>query len=209
MKHRNLSRWMVLPVVLLLMAALFLPGTVFADPATAVMVEPSSSEVDIGDNFTVDILIAPDTDIVGVQLSLTFDPALVTANDVTEGNLLDQGGAETYFISGIINNVAGTITGVFGAITADGETVSQSGTFATIGFTAGTAVGTSALDLTDVIVGDLHGQAVDIEVSDGSITVMETARPISKGAIVAISIVGAAVIAGIIVLVRRRRSGLI
>jgi len=209
-KHRNVSRLPALPVILLLMAALFLPGIAFADPATAVTVEPASKVVGVGEDFTVNISVDPDTDMGGAQFSLSFDPSLVTANDVIEGNLLSQGGASTYFISGIIDNAAGTITGVFGAITADGETVSQSGIFATISFTAGTAVGTSALDLTNVIVGDSQGQAVDIEVTDGSVSVTAAAQRVSKGAIVAISIAGgAAIVVGVIVLVRRRRSGLI
>ena len=210
MKHRNVSRLQALPVVLLLMAVLFLPGIAFADPATTVAVDPPSKVVGVGETFTVDIVVDPDADIAGAQFGLSFDPSVLTANEVTEGNLLSQGGASTYFIAGIIDNVAGTITGVFGTIMGGGETVSQSGIFATVSFTAGTAVGTSALDLTDVMVGDLQGEAVDIEVADGSITVAETAHHISKAAIVAISIAGgAAIIAGIIVLVRRRRSGLI
>jgi len=211
MKRRNVSRLLaLLPVVLLLMAVLFLPGIAFADPDTAVMVEPASKVVSIEETFTVDIVVDPDTEIAGAQFGLSFDPSVVTANEVTEGNFLSQGGASTYFIAGIIDNVAGTITGVFGTIAAEGETVSQSGVFATISFTAGTAVGASALDLTDVIMGDLQGQAVDMEVTDGSITVTEPAHHLSKGAIVAISIAGgAAIIAGIILLVRRRRSGLI
>jgi hypothetical protein len=210
MERRNVSRSLVLPVVLLLIAALFLPYIAFAGPATTVTVEPASKAVGTGETFTVDVAVNPDTDIAGMQFSLSFDPSIVTANDVTEGDLFSQGGASTYFIAGIIDNVAGTITGVFGTIAAEGETVSQSGVFATISFTAGTAVGTSALDLTDVIVGDLQGQAVDIEVTDGSVTVTGAADHLSKGAIVAISIVaGAAIIAGIVLLVRRRRRALV
>jgi hypothetical protein len=164
----------------------------------------------VGETFTVDIVVDPDTEIAGAQFGLSFDPSVVTANGVTEGDFLSQSGASTYFIAGIIDNVAGTITGVFGTIEAEGETVSQSGIFATISFTAGTAAGTSALALTNVIVGDLQGQAVDIEVADGSVTVASAAGHLSKAAIVAISIVaGAAIIAGVILLVRRRRSGLI
>jgi len=175
MKHKNIPKWLILPVLFLLVVGLFVPCIASADPATAVTVEPASNEVGIGETFTVDIFVDPDTDIVGAQFSLSFDASLVTANDVTEGNLLSEGGASTYFISGIIDNVAGTIIGVVGAITTSGETVSQSGTFATISFTAGTAVGTSALDLSNVIVGDLQGQAVDITVTAGSVTVTGTA----------------------------------
>lgn len=210
MERKNVNKLLALPVVVLLMAVLLLPGVAFADPATAVTVEPASKVVGIGETFTIDILVDPDTDIAGVQFSLSFDPSVVTANGVTEGNLLSQGGASTYFISGVVDNVAGTITGVFGTITGDREPVSQSGIFATVGFVAGTAVGTSALDLTDVIVGDLDAQSVGIEVTDGSIAVTEISHPLGKGAIAAISIVaGAAIIAGIILLVRRRRRGMI
>jgi hypothetical protein len=193
----------------LLTAVLFLPGIAFADPATAVTVDPASQNVGTGATFAVGIHVVPDTAIAGMQFSLSFDASLVTANDVTEGNLLSQGGASTYFMPGIIDNVAGTIIGVFGAITADGQTVSSPGTFATISFTAKTTAGTSALDLTDVIVGKVGGQTVAITVTDGSVTVTGAAHRISKAAIVAISIAGgAAIIVGAILLVRRRRSAM-
>jgi hypothetical protein len=210
MERRNVSRLTVLPIVLLLAAALFFPGIAFADPATAVSVEPASKVVGVGETFTVNIVVDPDTDIAGVQVALSFDSSVVTANEVTEGNLLSQGGGPTYFIAGAIDNGAGTITGVFGTIMGGDGTVSQSGTFATISFTAGTAAGTSALDLSDVIVGDPQGQAVGIELTDGSVTVTSATHRLSKGAIVGISIAGgAAIIAGIVLLVRRRRSTLI
>jgi C1A family cysteine protease len=141
-----------------------------APTTTAVTIEPASNKVGIGETFTVDIFVDPATDIAGAQFSLSFDASVVTANDVTEGNLLSQGGAATYFTPGTIDNVAGTITNVAGAIATPGESVSQSGTFATVNFTATTA-GTSALDLSNVIMGDLQGQPVDIEVTDGSVTV--------------------------------------
>jgi hypothetical protein len=171
MKHKNIPKWLILPVLFLLVVGLFVPCIASADPATAVTVEPASKVVDSGETFTVDIFVDPDTDIAMAQFSLSFDTSLVTANEVTEGNLLSQGGAPTYFMSGTIDNVAGTITGVAGAIVTPGASVSQSGTFATISFSAGTAVGTSALDLSNVIVGNLQGHAVAITVSDGSVTV--------------------------------------
>jgi hypothetical protein len=69
-----------------------------------------------------------------------------------------------------IDNRAGTTTNVAGAITTPGESVSQNGTFATVNFTA-TAEGTSALDLSNVIVADKQGQPVDTEMTDGIHTV--------------------------------------
>jgi hypothetical protein len=170
MKHKNMSKWLTLPLLLPLLVGLFVPCVVSAGPATAVTVEPVSSKVGIGETFSVDIFIDPDTDIAGAQFSLSFDPAFVTANSVTEGNLLSQGGAPTFFLPGTINNTAGTITNVAGATAIPGASVSQSGTLATISFTA-IAVGTSALHFGKVVVGNLQGQAVAITVSDGSVTV--------------------------------------
>ena len=114
--------------------------------------------------------VDPDTTIAGVQFNLSFDHTILQANSVTEGDLLDQGGASTFFVGGTIDNVAGTITDVAGAIITPGQTVSSAGTFATISFTA-LAAGTSALTLSGVVVGDITGTAVSITVTGGSVTV--------------------------------------
>jgi hypothetical protein len=171
MKHKNMPKRSTLPVLFLLVVSLFFPCIASADPATAVMVQPTSKVVGIGDAFTVDIFVDPDTEIAGAQLDLSFDVLAVTANDVTEGNLLSQGGASTFFMSGTIDNVAGAVTSVAGAIAIPGASVSQPGTFVTISFTAGTVGGTSLLDLSNVIVGNLQGQSVAITVGDGSVTI--------------------------------------
>jgi hypothetical protein len=156
---------MLLPLVV----GLFVPCIASANPATGVNVQPPTKKVGIGDNFTVDIFVNPDTAIAGAQFSLSFNASVLKANSVAEGNLLTQGGASTYFQAGTINNVAGTITGVAGYIKTAAP-VSQNGTFATVSFNA-TAAGTSALHLSNVIVVNVSGQAVDKEVTDGNVTV--------------------------------------
>jgi len=69
---------------------------------TIVSISPSTQTVPLGQTFTIDITIDPDVAIVGAQFDLSFDPSLVRANSVTEGNLLKQGGASTYFSPGTI-----------------------------------------------------------------------------------------------------------
>lgn len=88
-----------------------------------------------------------------------------------EGDLLSQDGASTYFNPGVIDNTAGTITGVAGTITTPGETVSTPGVFATIRMTAKSVEGTSPMDLSGVIVGDINGDPVSIMVNDGTVTI--------------------------------------
>jgi hypothetical protein len=138
--------------------------------ATTVSISPSTKTVSPGP-FTVNVTVEPEVPIAGVQFDLSFDPSLVRANNVTEGNLLKQGGANTYFYSGTIDNAAGTITGVASAITTPGETVSTPAVLATIQMTAKSAAGTSTLDFSNVIVGDVNGNAVATTVNDGSVTI--------------------------------------
>jgi hypothetical protein len=170
MKHKDTSKRLILALLLPLMVGLFVPCLVAASPATAVSIEPIGSKVGVGDSFSVDIVVDPDTNIAGAQFSLSFDAAVLMANSVQEGNLLSQDGAPTFFLPGTIDNGAGTITNVAGAIALRGASVSQSGAVATVSFTA-TAVGASELHFGTVIVGNLQGQAVAITVNDGSVTV--------------------------------------
>jgi hypothetical protein len=129
------------------------------------------AKVTPGEQFTIDINVEPGTAIAGMQFNLTFDSSVVTTESVVEGNLLNHGGASTYFSPGTINNEAGTIIGVAGAITTPGQSVNTRGTFAIITMTASTEGGASPLTLSEVIVGDINGQAVDVNVESGEIAI--------------------------------------
>jgi hypothetical protein len=141
---------------------------------TPVYISPPSQTVNAGQTFTVNVLIAPAKAIAGAQFNLSFDPALLTANSVAEGNLL---GNSTLFSPGNINNSAGTITNVYGAIYTAGATVSSPETLASISFTAKTSAGTSPVTLHNVVVGNATGGAVPINVTDGDVTINIPATP--------------------------------
>ncbi len=138
---------------------------------TLVYVTPSTQNVANGETFTMNVTIDPDTSIAGAQFDLSFNASLVSASSVTEGDLLSQDGASTYFNPGTIDNAAGTITGVACAITTAGATVSSPDVFATIRMTTKLVDGTSLLNLSNVIVGDMNGNAVSTNVNDGSVII--------------------------------------
>ena len=166
---RGLLKSIAISVAMLLT---LLPRAPVAAAGDAIVsVSAPTQAVISGEQFTVSIIVQPNNSIAGAQFNLSFDPALVTASAVTEGNLLKQNGANTYFMSGTIDNSAGTISAVAGAITTPGQTVSTSGTFAVITFTAGSTKGTSAITLSNVIVGDVNGQPVPVTTSDGQVSV--------------------------------------
>ncbi|MFA4836235.1 MAG: carboxypeptidase regulatory-like domain-containing protein, partial [Dehalococcoidia bacterium] len=142
---------------------------------TPVSISPASKTVATEQTFTVALVVHPVAPIAGVQFNLTFDPSLLTVVGIQEGTLLSQGGAVTYFTAGTIDNAAGTVSGVAGAITTPGATVSAEGTFAIITLKAKGIIGTSALALLNVVVGDIDGSGMPVAASNGSITI--TAYP--------------------------------
>ncbi|MFA4836234.1 MAG: cohesin domain-containing protein [Dehalococcoidia bacterium] len=171
MKHNKASSLVAISLLLSILAGLSLSGAVLGSGTTAVNLSPSTQNVALNGAFTLDVIIAPQTAIAGAQFDLSFDPALVTVQNVQEGNFLKQNGAGTYFAAGTINNTAGTVTGVAGAITTPGQTVSAEGTFARLNFMAKATAGTASINLSNVVVGDINGDAVAITVSGASVTV--------------------------------------
>ncbi len=170
-RHRNYQS-LVKGLAFLLMLALVLlsPGVAYAEEATVVSLS-APNQVNPGAEFSVNILVQPGTAIAGVQFDLTFDSSLVTVDSVEEGQLLSQGVATTYFNPGVIDNVAGNIDGVVGAIITPGQTVSTEATFATVTLTAGAGSGTCLLTLSNVVVGDINGISVPISVVNGQVTI--------------------------------------
>lgn len=169
----------ILAIFLILTLGLFPPSLVHAQETTAVSVS-APSQINVGEQFIVNILVEPSTAIAGVQFDLAFAPSLVAVDRVEEGQLLSQGGAATYFNPGVIDNEAGTINGVFGAIIIPGQTVSGAGAIAIITLTAGTGAGTCPLTLSDVIVGDINGQSVPVSLVNGEVTIAVNQPPILK-----------------------------
>jgi hypothetical protein len=170
--RKTLHFLIIVITVLVLSLGLVPMNTALADGPTLVSVSAPSA-VNPGEQFTVDIAVEPGTAIAGLQFNLAFDPAVVTADSVAEGNLLSQGGASTYFSAGTIDNVAGTISGVAGVITTPGQSVAIPEIFAVITMTAGSQTGTSSVTLSEVIVGDINGQAVEISVANDQVPVTQ------------------------------------
>jgi hypothetical protein len=172
MKNKNANKYVRnLTILVALFLSLLLPGLAAAAGNAVVNVAAPTGTLSPGQQFTVNISVTPNNAIAGMQFNLAYNPNIVTVNSVTEGNLLSQGGASTYFNAGQINNTAGTVTGVFGAIISPGQTVATAGTFAVITMTAGSSGGSSALTLSNVVVGDSGGQSIPVTLNNSTVTV--------------------------------------
>jgi hypothetical protein len=161
----------ILPVLLVALMLLegVVPLLVEASGPTLVRVSPLSQTVSAGQTFTVNVSCTPGQLIKSFELKVSFNPSLLQANAVTEGNIFH--GYTTFFNAGTINNVAGTIIDVYGLILGAGS-VSAPGTFVSLSFTARSASGTSTVNLYGVGVTN-ETTYVPITVSNGSVTLRE------------------------------------
>ncbi len=112
----------------------FDPGTEYA-VATGIGYAFSETPIHIGDTFTLDIRAENVFDLAGWQFDIAFDPAILEAVDVSEGDFLKTDGGATFFQSGSIDNTAGKITGLIAGRVSEGG-VSGTGSVLQVKFEA-------------------------------------------------------------------------
>ena len=134
---------------------------------TNICCSPSSDTVSSGETFNVDVFCIPTQPIKAFEFGISFNPSLLKANSVVEGNIFDN--YTTFFDDGTIDNNAGKIYNVFGLIMSQGN-VTDPGTFVTISFTAKQESGTSDLNLNGVGITDEFGY-ISISIDNASIEV--------------------------------------
>jgi len=150
-------------------AFLFLlePTAALADSVTSI--QPASTGVSVGQNFTVNVDITDVTDLYAFQFDIGFNPAILSANGITEGAFLPSGGP-TFFIPGTIDNSAGTISSNADTLLGPGPGVSGNGVLATIDFTA-IGSGVSSVTPSNLILLDSTGANINTSAVDGTVTV--------------------------------------
>ncbi|UCD13473.1 MAG: hypothetical protein JSW60_07940, partial [Thermoplasmatales archaeon] len=165
------TKWKALSIINVWILILVGVTIVAADEGdTTVSIDPSGQTVSADDTFDVNVSCVPSQPVKAFEFRLSFNPSLLQANSVTEGDIFE--GYTTFFNPGTIDNNAGTIVDVYGLIVGQGN-VSVNGSFVTISFTAKDSSGTSSVYIADVGVTDESGY-IPIEVSEGSVTVQGT-----------------------------------
>ncbi|MDG6244287.1 MAG: cohesin domain-containing protein [Methanolobus sp.] len=140
---------------------------------------PSAETIAPGDIFTVDVFVAPDVAITGMQLDLVFDSSKVRIEGVEEGILFNQRGGDSIFSKGIIED--NLLKDVYGCILG-GETVSKAAIFATVTFSLDEqASDCLTLDLNNVILSDQAGNALKAISTGIIIEILDNSPPQMPG----------------------------
>ena len=135
----------------------FGPGTEYTIATPGVGYTFSKTPIHTGDTFTLDISAKEVFDLAGWQFDIVFDPTILEAVNVTEGNFLKTDGGTTFFQSGSIDNASGKITGL-SAIRLSDPGVSGTGLLLQVRFKAKSA-GETELTLHNFQFGDITGES--------------------------------------------------
>ena len=145
------------------------------EPNISFSISTEATRVDVGDAFTVHLKTENVDDLVGWQSDIAFNPTVLKANSVSEGDFLKQGDGRTFFQKGAIDNATGKITGLKTVQLSRGK-MSRQGTLLSVKFTA-IANGKSQLTLDNFQAGSRRGETIPSRPSD--ITVIVGDSPVS------------------------------
>jgi hypothetical protein len=146
-------------------------------PDTTVRLEPNSQTVELGEHFTVVVMIDECSDLGAFQFHLFYTPTIVTVDSVTLSAFLGSTGRSADPLGPEIDNEAGKVA--FGGWSF-GEASGPNGTeeLVTISLIA-QGEGESPLNLQRVRVVDSGGNSQAVIVEDGLVVVETTPTPTS------------------------------
>ena len=114
--------------------------------------------IDAGDTFMLEIRAEDIHNLAGWQFDIAFDPKILEAVEVSEGDFLKTGSGATFFQRGTIENQLGRIRGLSAArLSEDG--VSGTGTLLSVTFTA-KALGQTLLKLDNFQLAAITGKSI-------------------------------------------------
>ena len=148
----------------------FAPGTEYS-VESGVGYAFSESPIHIDDTFTFDVRAENVSNLAGWQFDIAFDPSVLEAVDVSEGDFLNSDGGATFFQSGSIDNAAGKITGLIAGRISEGG-VSGSGSVLQVTFKA-KAEGETELTLQNFLFGSAAEESISAGPLEIHITVEE------------------------------------
>lgn len=137
--------------------------------APILSIEPSTSTVNQGDTFFLDINITGVTDLYGFQFDLSYDPSILLANDISEGAFLASSGNQTLFLPGDMST-PGNIAFNIGLILGGVPGATGDGTLARVSFTAASG-GSSSLSLSNLLLQDSIGDFIEADALSASVDV--------------------------------------
>ena len=136
---------------------------------------PTIAPVAVGQSFSLNLTVNDVYDLAGWQLNLAFNPAVLKAISVGEGDFLSKDGRSAFFAAGQIDNAAGSIAGLSGAVIGEGG-ATGGGTLLSIAFEA-KAAGEGWLRMSEDKMSASNENRIHYDVVTPSVSVMVIVEP--------------------------------
>ena len=127
--------------------------------------------VRVDDTFTLHLNVENTTDLAGWLCDIVFDPAVLEAVEVSEGDFFKKDDGTTFFLESMIDNAAGKITDL-GTVSLSSDGGSGTGKLLSVTFVA-KAIGEAQVTLTNLYAGSSDLVAIPLSIPDFVITVEE------------------------------------
>ncbi|MCJ7491847.1 MAG: cohesin domain-containing protein, partial [Dehalococcoidia bacterium] len=147
------------------------PTATFGPGTTAVVIDPASQQVLVGQQFTVDVMAQNISNLGAYEFTLRFNPNVINYESVANGDFLGSTGRSVFCPAPIADGWIlrfGCVTTGVGIPGASG-----SGQLAQVFFQAA-APGAIRLDLSAVALADPLGVTINAAIASGSVTVLAT-----------------------------------
>ena len=140
-----------------------------SEPGINFFFSTDTERYEVGETFTLHLNVENVSDLGGWQGDIIFDPDVLRADKVSEGDFLKDDDEPAFFDAGTINNETGKITGLKAARLSQ-DRINRQGTLLSVGFTA-IGNGESQLTLDNFQVGSRRGDTIPIIPPEISIVV--------------------------------------
>jgi hypothetical protein len=149
--------------------------SVVLNPTATLWIEPPEATFPVNTTFTVDIMVAGVTDLYGVELELSFDPALVVVVDADpskSGIQIQPRDCPSPDFEALndVNNITGTINYAVTSLSPS-PPCNGGGVVASITF-QGLAAGISPVHFVHYLLSDTDLNPIPVDPQDGSLTVV-------------------------------------
>ena len=131
-----------------------------SEPGINFFFSTDTTRYEVGGTFTLHLNVENVSDLGGWQADIVFDPAVLRADKVSEGDFLKEDDEPPFFDAGTINNKTGRITGLK-TVRISQDRISRQGRLLSVEFTI-IGSGESGLTVNSFQVGSRRGETIPI-----------------------------------------------
>ena len=176
-KRVRVTRLRNLAASAVLLLFLVTTAPALADPILTL--SPSTSTVDVGDTFTVSLVISGAVGVYGWQVDVSFGNTQINVLSTSKGTFLTTGAIHppTFFVGGTLNNGVGLVDNMAETRTGVDVGATGAGLLATLTFQA-VGPGVASLTIGNVVLSNASAQALTVgSLSGTTVTVNSIPEP--------------------------------